>query len=422
MAQAQQSSKRSEAIKLATLLIIGLIIGTAIGFLLAPRPTTPAAQQTITVPIGALLPLTGDLSSFGKRNQHALELAVEDINAFAEQVGSPFRFRLLVEDTGTNPEQARAKIQALAAQGVQAVIGPMASSEVSQVKQFADANKIVVISQSSTAPSLAVAGDYVFRVVPSDVYQGRALARLVFSSGFRGAAVIYRNDAWGKGLFEAFAARFRELGGSVEAVAFDPNAQDVSGEVARLAEAASKLGPSTAVVLISFEDDGIKVIQAAAQNPTLSKLKWFGTDGTARASKMAQQIGAQLVSLGGLTSTVFQPGVNPLQSSFISKFRSRFGEDPDAYSMNSYDAAWLVALSVMAAGQYSGEAIAKALPTVAQHYYGVTGNTALDQTGDRSAGDYAAWKVVKTDTGYTWVLAATYSSATDSWTPIASGG
>ncbi|PLJ77080.1 MAG: hypothetical protein B7L53_08140, partial [Thermofilum sp. NZ13] len=264
MAQAPQSSKKSEAIKLATLLIIGLIIGTAIGFLIAPRPTAPAAQQTITVPIGALLPLTGDLSSFGKRNQHALELAVEDINAFAEQVGSPFRFKLLVEDTGTNPEQARAKIQALAAQGVQAVIGPMASSEVSQVKQFADANKIVVISQSSTAPSLAVAGDYVFRVVPNDVYQGRALARLVFSSGFRGAAVIYKNDAWGKGLFEAFAARFRELGGSVEAVAFDPNAQDVSGEVARLAEAASKLGPSTAVVLISFEDDGIRVIQAAA--------------------------------------------------------------------------------------------------------------------------------------------------------------
>ncbi|QOJ78069.1 ABC transporter substrate-binding protein [Infirmifilum lucidum] len=422
MSQQVPVQKKREVIKLFAVLVIGLLVGVSIGYLIAPRPSTPAQKLTTTVLIGALLPLTGDLSSFGKRNQRALELAVEDINAFAEQVGSPFRFRLVVEDTGTNPEQARAKIQALAAQGVQAVVGPMASSEVSQVKQFADANKIVVISQSSTAPSLSIAGDYIFRVVPNDAYQGRALARLVFDSGFRGAAVIYRNDAWGKGLFDAFSARFRELGGRVEGVAYDPNAQDVSGEVARLADIASKLGPATAVVLISFEDDGIRVVQAAAQNPTLSKLKWFGTDGTSGSSKMAQQIGEQLVTLGGLVSTVFQPGKNSLQENFKAKFKSRFGEDPDAYSMNAYDAAWLIALSVMATGQYSGEAIARALPTIAQHYYGVTGNTALDQTGDRAAGDYAAWKVVKTDKGYEWVLVAIYSLATDSWTPAGSGG
>ena len=51
--------------------------------------------------------------------------------------------------------------------------------------------------------------------------------------------------------------------------------------------------------------------------------------------------------------------------------------------MNAYDAAWLVALSVMAAGRYDGETIAKILPIIAQHYYGVTGNTALDRNGDR---------------------------------------
>ncbi|WP_460025712.1 ABC transporter substrate-binding protein [Infirmifilum sp. SLHALR2] len=415
--QANQSSQRKSvraAIKISAALIVGLLLGAALGlsyFTSLQQNTTRV--QAVVVPIGALVELTGDLESYGKRDMHALELAVEDINAFAEQVGSPFRFKLLVEDTGTNPEQARAKIQALAAQGVQAVIGLEASSEVSQVKQFADANKVVVVSVGSTAPSLAVAGDYVFRVVPNDVYQGRALARLVFGSGFRGAAVIYRNDAWGKGLFEAFAARFRELGGSVEAVAFDPNAQDVSGEVARLAEAASKLGPSTAVVLISFEDDGIRVIQAAAQNPTLSKLKWFGTDGVALSTKLSDQVGEQLVMLGGFPCTIFQPAGNPQQQEFIERFRSRFGEYPHSYAMNAYDAAWLVALSVMAAGQYSGEAIAKALPTVAQHYYGVTGNTALDQTGDRSAGDYAVWAVIRTPSGYNWTQIALYNSQAD---------
>ncbi|MGC9096801.1 MAG: penicillin-binding protein activator, partial [Infirmifilum sp.] len=222
----QQGFKNKRALVGTTaLVVVALFLGVILGYFIAPRQSSSASTQIITVPIGALLPLTGDLSSFGKRNQHALELAVQDINAFAESVGSPFRFKLLVEDTATSPEQARAKIQVLAAQGVQAIVGPMASSEVSSVKQFADANKIVIISQSSTAPSLAIPGDYIFRVVPNDNYQGRALARLVWSSGFKSAAVIYRNDAWGKGLYDSFTARFQELGGRVAGIPYDPNAQ-----------------------------------------------------------------------------------------------------------------------------------------------------------------------------------------------------
>jgi len=170
-------------------------------------------QQTVTVRIGALLPLTGDLASFGKRNQGSLQLAIEDINRFAEAAGSKFRFQLVVEDTGTDPQTARSRIEALAAQGVKLFVGPMASSEVSQVKPFADANKLVIVSQSSTAPALSIPGDFVFRVVPPDTYQGKALAKVVWSSGFTKAIVIYRNDAWGVGLRDSFEKNFKALGG-----------------------------------------------------------------------------------------------------------------------------------------------------------------------------------------------------------------
>ncbi|MEZ0345380.1 MAG: ABC transporter substrate-binding protein [Infirmifilum sp.] len=409
-----RNNKVRSAVLYLVLLIIGLLLGASLNSVLFNRtPVSTSQQQVTVVPIGALLELTGDLASYGKRDQAALELAVQDINAFAESIGSPFRFRLLVEDTATTPEQALSKLQALAAQGVQAVVGLEASSEVSSVKQFADANKIVVISIGSTATSLAITGDYIFRVVPTDAFQGRALARLVWSDGFKNAAVIYRNDAWGKGLYDAFSARFQELGGRVVGVPYDPNAQDVSGEVARLAQEASNLGAATAVVLISFEDDGIRVIQAAVQNPTLSQLKWYGTDGVALSTKFTDQIGQQLASLGGFPCTIFQPANNPQQERFIHVFQQKTGEYPHSYAMNAYDAAWLIALSVMATGQYSGEAIAKALPTIAQHYFGVTGNTALDQNGDRVAGDYAVWAVIKTQNGYDWVQIAQYNSLTD---------
>lgn len=404
--------------KAAVLLIICLVAGIAAGIAVdrfVLPPPAPTEQETVTVDIGALLPLTGGLSSFGKRNQRSLELAIEDINAFAQSTGSKFRFRLKIEDTATDPQTARSKIEALAAQGVKAFIGPMASREVSSVKPFADDRKLVVISQSSTAPALSIAGDFVFRVVPPDTYQGKALARLIWNDGFRKAAVIYSNDAWGVGLFESFRDRFRGLGGTVEGVPYDPNSAEFSSEVAKLADVAGKLGSEVAILIISFEE-GIPIIKLAVQNPILSKLKWYGTDGLAKNSKLIEEASSETITIGGLPCTVFVPPGNPLQDNFISKFKSRFGEEPDSYSMNSYDAAWLIALSVMISGEYNGEKIAQVMPLVATRYYGITGTVTLDSSGDRAAGDYGVYQLVRTATGFDWKLVAVYHIDTDTVT------
>lgn len=73
-------------------------------------------------------------------------------------------------------------------------------------------------------------------MVPPDSFQGKALARIIYSLGYRNVAVIYRNDAWGVGLYEAFSSRFKELGGNVAGVAYDPTAKDLSAEVKRLSD------------------------------------------------------------------------------------------------------------------------------------------------------------------------------------------
>ncbi|MEZ0345479.1 MAG: ABC transporter substrate-binding protein [Infirmifilum sp.] len=377
-------------------------------------------QEVVTVKIGALLPLSGDLASFGKRNQNALQLAQEDINNFAAAVGSRFRFQMVFEDTATDPQVARSKIEALAAQGIKAFIGPMSSGEVSQVKQYADSHHLVVISQSSTAIALAISGDYIFRVVPPDTYQGQALAKYVMFRGFKKAVAIYRNDAWGVGLFESFAKTFQALGGTVEGVAYDPSAREFTAEVARAADLAQRLGAGAAVVLISFEE-GIQIIKLAAQNPALSQLTWFGTDGLARSTKLAAEACSETVALGGLPSTIFVPTSNPLQEAFIARFRQRFGENPDSYSMNAYDAAWLIALSVMLTGDYDGEKIASVLPQVASRYYGITGTIQLDENGDRKAGDYGVFQLFKTAAGCEWKLVATYHISTGTVTPLQQG-
>lgn len=413
---AVKNSARSKAMLAA---FIAIIVAASFASGYFSRTFISSEQQTVTVKIGALLPLTGDLSTYGKRNQGALQLAIEDINSFAEAAGSKFRFQLVVEDTGTDPQTARSRIEALAAQGVKLFLGPMSSGEVSQVKPFADANKLVVVSQSSTAPALSIPGDFVFRVVPPDTYQGRALAKVVWSSGFTKAIVIYRNDAWGVGLRDSFEKNFKALGGTTESIAYDTGAKEFSAEVSRAADLASQMGTGTAIVLISFEE-GIQFIKLAAQNPVLSKLTWFGTDGLANNAKLISEAGAEAIALGGIASTNFIPTANPMQEEFKRRFRQRFGDDPDPYSMNSYDAAWLLALSVMLTGSDDGTKIASVLPQVTARYYGITGTITLDASGDRSAGDYGVFKVVQTSTGLAWKLVAVYHIDTDTFAPVGS--
>ena len=323
-------------------LIIGLILGSAATYAFAgtaaPLPTGLPSE----IPIGALLPLTGKLSSFGEKWKYALELAEEDINAYVSKLGLDVRFKIYVEDTKTSPEGALAALQTLSAKGIKLVVGPAASSEVAAIKSHADANKIVVFSPSSTAPQLAIKDDYIFRAVISDVYQGRALARLMWDKGVRKVVVIYRGDDWGVGLFNVVKERFEELGGQVKEVKYDPEAPELSTEVRTLSDLVKEFeaDDETAVLMISFEDDGINILSLAKEDPVLTKVMWFGTDGIAYSTKIAKQVGDIVESLGVL-ATIYLPEESPKEEQFKERFKARYGIEPDPYTYNIYDACLL---------------------------------------------------------------------------------
>ncbi|MCS7117885.1 MAG: ABC transporter substrate-binding protein, partial [Thaumarchaeota archaeon] len=112
------------------LLVVGLVIGAlALGPALSParevvrtvaqtttvvRETVRTEVRTVTAPaglrgeiqIGALLPLTGDLASYGENSRAALELAEREVNDYLRSIGAGFTIRVVVEDTETKPETA----------------------------------------------------------------------------------------------------------------------------------------------------------------------------------------------------------------------------------------------------------------------------------------------------------------------------
>ena len=115
------------------------------------------------VEIAALLPLTGKLSPFGTQLNYATELAAEDFNAYLEERGVTWRLGIVSEDTETNAVRALEKVQALHARGIDIIVGPAGSAQLSSILAYMNNNNMVAISPSSTAPALAIPDDAAFR-------------------------------------------------------------------------------------------------------------------------------------------------------------------------------------------------------------------------------------------------------------------
>ena len=406
------------------LAIVMLVAGIGIGLIIAPYFAgagvgAAAGGLSGEVPIGALLPLTGALAAFGENDKIAIEAAVQDVNQFLEKVGASWRLKLYVEDTETNPSVALEKLTTLYAKGVRVVIGPMASSEVRNLKEYADSNKILIISQSSTDPSLAIAGDHVYRFVPVDIYQGRIGPLYAKALGATHMILVWRGDAWGDGLSDVVKKTAKEIGLTIAGeIRYDPEAKEFSAEVAKLAETINKLvgegvPPEKIVVqLISF-GEARAFFLTATEYDILWKVHWFGSDGNAYDYSLQEDPKvAEFVASVKFPCPIAAP-IGDKYIEVMKKVKDKIGRTPEPYAYNSYDAVWAVALAILSTGKYDADAIISVLPDILKFYYGASGYIELNEYGDRVGKQYWLVSLVKTDGEYDWKPVGIYDCEKD---------
>src|SRR6266478_7641652 len=187
--------------------VFALLIVAVLLALVGSAPKIEAGQGHFRklTKIGVLASLTGSGSSLGKSTVAALEIAADQIETATK---GRTRFRVLVRDTQLDPSQALDAIKDLDSRGVNIVFGPQSSSEVAAIKPFADAHNILVISQGSTASSLSIPGDNIFRLCPNDIREAEAIVSLMWHDGIRTIVPLWRNDAGNNGLHDSVQIRF----------------------------------------------------------------------------------------------------------------------------------------------------------------------------------------------------------------------
>jgi branched-chain amino acid transport system substrate-binding protein len=163
--------------------------------------------------------------------------------------------------------------------------------------------------------------------------------------------------------------------------------------------------------MVSLDEVTPLLIQAY-NHPILSKVRWFGSDGTALNEKLIKNPESALFAVNtSFNSPIFslQYGNQEKLDELLEEIRSRVHVTPSPYSAVAYDAFWVAALAenvtMLKEGNHTSremvDGLKKAIVDSANSYFGVTGNTSLNAVGDRANGQYDYWKVVAKDVGGT---------------------
>jgi branched-chain amino acid transport system substrate-binding protein len=351
--------------------------------------------------VGALLSITGGGATLGRTSEAALHLAADDLNARLIDQGSPTRVSLRIEDTGLDPATALERLRTLAGQGVRIFVGPQTSSEVAALKPFADSAGVILLSQGSTASSLSLPDDNIFRLVPDDGPEGQASAALADADGIGTIVPLWREDAGNQGLHDAVERLFPATGGTVTAGAhYPPGTTDFSAQLDAVrddvSDAITQQGaPAVAVYLAAFEESALIFAQASG-DPVLSQVRWYGADGTVQSAAVV----ADPTAAAFAAATEFRAPTYGLDDQLLAQdaellaaIEARSGLRPDAFTLAAFDALHVAGLAYAEVGladipEYRAELLRQAAA-----YTGATGSTTLNANGDRAVGDYDFYQV-----------------------------
>ena len=322
--------------------------------------------------------LAGSLSDpVGLPMKRAAELAVEQINAEGGIKGRPIE--LVERDDYADPDSAVFVATDLYESGVSAVIGHLFSSTTLAAAPVYNGGSepVAAISPSSSSPDVSTAGDYTFRICPSDLAHGVALARWVRDTlRLERGAMLYLNDQYGRGVRQMFVREFTRRGGIL--VSVDPYLGDIP-DVGAYLDRLAKIGGVEFLVVAGNRGEGEEILRQARQRGL--RMPVLGGDGL----EGIEEAGA--IADGVYLSSAYLPTIaSPANRAFLQAYHKKFPTAglPNQPAAATYDAVYLLR-SVIARAGPEREAVRRELAQIGTGepaFQGVTGTVAFDARGD----------------------------------------
>lgn len=197
-----------------------------------------AKAQAGPLTLGFTTAKSGNWVSLTRRNEIAVQLAVEEINSAGGVNGRPIAVRTF--DSASRPEQAAVAVRQFAEDdGALAIIGPFSSSECRVAFPVGDRLGICQMAIASSAPGLSAPFRFAFRNTSDEAYLFERLLPVVREAGIeiRNAGIAYTTDeVIGRSMGTEVFPRILQAAGIpvTQTVSFPVAAFDMSAQVAQL--------------------------------------------------------------------------------------------------------------------------------------------------------------------------------------------
>lgn len=321
------------------------------------------AQETIK--IGFFAPITGPAAADGASAQHAVELAVKDLNASGGIKGK--KAELIVYDDRFSPQEAVAIANKLIEkdQVVGVVSGSYSGPTRVTAPIFAKAG-FPMVAGYAVHPDVTKAGESNFRNgFLGEVEGGAAGEYAVKVLKSKSPAVINMDNDFGREISAGFIKRVEKLGAKVVAqqIYKFPGEKDFRPFLTRIKDAK----PDLIFAAGYYNEAALIVRQAKELGIAVQILAEEGFD----SPKFIELAGKDAEGVI-IATNLDRDDPRPVVQNFLKNYRQSFGIDPDMVGASSYDAFMILVSAIDRAGSIDRRAVVKALLDT-KDYNGLTG-------------------------------------------------
>lgn len=322
--------------------------------------------------IGCVISSTGAASTVGGQVRKGIDLALQ----IETDTGNlPGAVKLIYRDDATSPEVGvRALEEMVSRERVPFVIGAVSSPVTLALATACERRGIVLLSPTASAPEITEAGDWVFRIHPSDAAEAISMADFAKDLGLGRLAVMAVEDRYGASLRDAFVNRVADSGMELAGVVMFR--EEDAETIRRASESVTAMKPE-AVYLAAYPGDAAA---AARQLRRLgSEARILGT--SALGESFVRRAGSAADG-SVFPGTLFRTEDNdPAVRQFVERYRERYGEEPDVWAAHGYDALRVALRAFRDADRWRPASLREALSRIEDHE-GAAGLTAFDLNGD----------------------------------------
>lgn len=327
-------------------------------------------EESKTVKIGAILPLSGDLAQYGRSGKEGLTIALDEFKENNKEVIC----NMVIEDDKADVKVALSAINKLVSNdNVKIVVGAMASGVTLGIAPMINEKKIILIAPTSTASDVTNAGDYIFRVCVSDAFEGKSMADYI-SKKFPKAkiGVIYINNDYGIGLKNNFVESANAMGLNIAIDnGYNPTQKDFK------------------TIINKLKNEKIDLLYIVAQKEQINfftQCKELNYKPQFTGSTMIEDndLLAQLSSF--LDGTIYTyRSYNPTDSGkstqyFVNAYQKKYNKLPDFYAASVYDATKLALQTELHCSSNNSDY--REYLYELKNFNGVTGQITFDKNGD----------------------------------------